>query len=570
MADFEAIGVLEELENEYCPPLDPALFAAIAHDYNLEDDDVGSIKALRDTLDELKVLAAAQENCDFDPSGTSGNGALEEDGAASELSVPPSHRTLRSLETNITSLESSLSSLSVEKGKPTGKRKQPEATAQSGPTASNLSQRGAAFSGLGLEEKKVYLNEMFPSIDQFTISHTLGKCDGDVDRSMDVLLNLAFFEDSNNYNSTDANDDRISIPKGVEGFEEGTNHKTARRKGKGKRSKAKQMLEQSISTCAEADLNRVNIDNKWDNGKKDVDFICSRTHLSMQAVNSAYHLNSAHLPTTIHYLARKEIEKNSNIMDDPVTIEQIAELHEEFSTVPSIKLAGLLQMARNSISAANELARVMVTEPEIPVINMKLNLTPPISTQMEYTPVRKNQKTASPLPNSRDAGISFGSSRILADHHRRAGETAFNKAQVAYRRGKSDHLMGAAASYYSDLGRKHIEIARRETSAAADALVDSQSRGTVLDLHGVSVQDGVRIACERVEDWWESLGDAKYAPGGGGPVRQGFRIITGLGRHSKNGTAKLGPAVASRLAKEGWRVEVAQGHLTVTGLVRHR
>lgn len=151
-----------------------------------------------------------------------------------------------------------------------------------------------------------------------------------------------------------------------------------------------------------------------------------------------------------------------------------------------------------------------------------------------------------------------------------AGQVAFEKASAAYRRGKSDRLMGGAASYYAIIGRDHVDRAKRETAAAAEALVDSQSTKTVLDLHGVSVQHAVRIATSRVENWWESLGDSKYRTGGGAARREGYRIITGLGRHSKNGMARLGPAVARTLAKEGWRVEVGEGVLVVTGMVRHR
>ncbi|WEW58198.1 hypothetical protein PRK78_003666 [Emydomyces testavorans] len=571
MVERATINVLTELENEYCPPLDPALFAAIANDYSL-DENPDSIDNLRATLNELKDFAADQENSDFDPSGTSGRGIFEDEGA-SEPSENSSHRTLQTLETNITSLESSLSSLSVKQDGLNRKHERPQIKAADTPRGINSLQKAGAFSISDLEGKQEYLKEMFPSIGQYTISHTLGKCDGDIDRCMDVLLNLAFFEENDHdYTDTDANGERISIPKGIEGFGEGLNQRRGRRKrkAKGKQSKTKQALEQSISTCAESDLNG-NKDNKWDSGKRDVDFICSRTHLSAQAVSSAYHLNGANLPTTIHYLARKEIEKHpKDAMEDPVIVQQIAELREDFSTVAPTKLAGLLRLARNSISAANELAGVMVTEQEAPMIDiMTTNWTPPNSMDTEYT-VRKTKTIGLPSSNRSNTAMNFTTRRTLAERHRRAGETAFNKAQAAYRRGKSDHLMGVAASYYSTIGREHVEIAKRETSAAADALVDSQSTGKVLDLHGVSVQDGVRIACERVEDWWESLGDTKYMPGGRGPVRDGYRIITGLGRHSRNGTAKLGPAVARTLANEGWRVEVGEGLLTVTGLVRKR
>ncbi|KAI2825286.1 hypothetical protein CBS133816_8680 [Aspergillus niger] len=132
--------------------------------------------------------------------------------------------------------------------------------------------------------------------------------------------------------------------------------------------------------------------------------------------------------------------------------------------------------------------------------------------------------------------------------------------------------MGGAAAYYSAVGRDHLERAKRNAAAAADALVDTQSTWNSLDLHGVSVQDAVRIASERVSEWWDSLGDAKYSRGSGArdPIQGGYRIVTGLGRHSHDGTSRLGPAVAKMLAREGWRVEIGAGVLTVVGVVRRR
>ena len=84
----------------------------------------------------------------------------------------------------------------------------------------------------------------------------------------------------------------------------------------------------------------------------------------------------------------------------------------------------------------------------------------------------------------------------------------------------------------------------------------------------MSVADAIRIASDRTSAWWEGLGDTKYAPGGGGPARSGYRIVTGIGSHSKNHAPRIGPAVAKMLVREGWRVEVGHGELIVTGKAR--
>ncbi|KAI1970338.1 hypothetical protein LOZ53_003785 [Ophidiomyces ophidiicola] len=570
MTEHATLDVFKVLESEYCPPLDPALFAAIAHDYDC-DENFDNINELRTTLNELKAFAEAQDDCTFDPSGTSGQGFCDGDGAPS-ASIHSSQKTLQSLESAISSLGSTFSASSLGRDESTGGHSSQAKSQRMFAIPSSI-QPGGAFSNLGPDGRQEYLQEMFPSIKPYTIAHTLGKFNYDIDKSMDVLLNLAFFDDYREGDNSQMNFESISIPKGIEGFGEGSGSTKGRRKGKGKRKQGKTngFLEQYSATYTENGPTGNSKVNRWDNGKKDVDFICSRTLLSSQAVGSAYYSNGGHLPTTIRYLALKEAEKHPDkLMNNPVTVQQIAELLEDFSTSDTPRLAGLLKLTRNSISAAKELLEVMVMEPETPSTNIepaKPGL--PTTKDSKYLEVKRASGSIRPLPLTSNSHTSFAVSHALADHHRRIGETAFDKAQAAYRRGKSDHLMGAAASYYSGIGREHIALAKREASAAADALVDSQSTRKTLDLHGVSVQDGVRIASDRVEIWWESLGDAKYVTSGGRPAQEGYRIITGLGRHSKNGMARLGPAVARKLASQGWKVEVGEGQLTVTGLVRH-
>ncbi|KAF3491308.1 smr domain-containing protein [Arthroderma uncinatum] len=556
----DATALLNELENEYCPPLDPALFVAIVGDYDLNDQ--SAVKQLRDTLDALKISANEQEDALFDPSGTSGFDFEDAEGIASGQSES---LTLGSHETNTTSLGSNFSSLGAEASNNSrGKAGRNGDSKQTGDSTTAV--RG--LSNSNSEDQTTYLSEMFPSIDRFTVVHTLEKYGGDVDRSMDVLLNLSFFE---NGQASDTEDGQISIPKGIEGFGRTSNNSKGRRKGKKNKNKQPlQQLSQSDHSQASSlsDSSGPKPENRWDNGKKDMDFICSRTTLTIQTISSAYHLNGASLPATIRTLARDEAQKCSEKdMEDPVTCTQIAELQEEFSTFPAKDLAGLLRLTRNCISAANELARVMILEPIPNLLQPVYRATPESSTSLQNTANRNSTRTPSVPSTITKRHYNHAASRAIAERHLMASQQAFEKANTAYRRGKSDHLMGGAAGYYSSVGREHFEKAKKESAIAADALVYSQSTSSVLDLHGVSVQDAVRIAKEGVESWWESLGEEKYSNrmrGQGG--KRIYRIITGLGRHSKNGTAKLGPAVGRCLAREGWKVEIERGALIVTGL----
>ncbi|KAK2873281.1 hypothetical protein FQN49_002471 [Arthroderma sp. PD_2] len=556
----DATSLLNELENEYCPPLDPALFVAIVGDYNL--DDQSAIKQLRDTLDALKLSANEQEDAQFDPSGTSGFDFLDDaEGIASGQSES---QTLVSHETNTTSLGSNVSSSGVESISNSGRDVNRNGLKQSGDSTTAVK----GLSKSSSEDQTTYLHEMFPSIDRFTVIHTLEKYDGDVDRSMDVLLNLSFFE---NGQASDTEESPISVPKGIEGFGGTSNNGKGRRKAK--KNKNKQQLQQfsqsDLSQTSLSDSSGSKPENRWDNGKKDMEFICSRTTLNIQAISSVYHLSGASLPATIRALARDEAKKCSeNVMEDPVMRTQIAELQEEFSTLPSQELVGLLRLTRNCISAANELARVMIIEPLPNLLQPVYRAAPESSTSLQDTTNRNATRTP-PVPSTTTKrNYNHAVSRAIADRHLMASQQAFEKANTAYRRGKSDRLMGGAAGYYSSIGREHFEKAKKESAIAADALVYSQSTSNVLDLHGVSVQDGVRIAKEGVETWWESLGDEKYsnrASGQPGP-RSYYRVVTGIGRHSKNGAGKLGPAVGRCLAREGWKVEVERGAVVVTGL----
>jgi hypothetical protein len=544
---------IQELEKDYCPPLDPALFSAIASDFDLED--ASQAQHCRDTLDTLKLSALEQEDLPFDPSGTSGLGppnGQDADGIFSERSVSQND-TIRSRETDMTSLASEFSAFNIDKRSPSYSS-QRESSELVGYIVGG--DGSIVLSGATQEDKVGYLTEMFPSVDPFSIRHTLDKSGGDVDRSMDVLLNLAFFDEQ----QPDENGTTVSVPKGIDGFVENANSDIGRKKGRKRKTKNQNSKNQGALPYVSPDATPAV--NKWDAGQKDVEFICSRTSpiLKRETVTSAYHSNGASLSATIQSLAVAHAPKEQAINEGPVMVEQVTELIQEFSSVPSTTLAGLLRITRNAVSAANELAAAMVSRPAPSSVSELIKITttnPPLDLGDEE-PV---QRTA----GSRVAR-SYNRARNSAGLHYVAGADAFSKASAAYRRGRSDRMMGGAAAYYSAVGRDHLERAKRDASAAADALVDSQSGSSVLDLHGVSVQDAVRIASERVWDWWESLGDSKYMRGARPP---GYRIVTGVGRHSHDGTSRLGPAVGKSLAREGWRVEIDEGVLTVVGIVRH-
>lgn len=509
-----------------------------------DSTDATQVQQLRDTLDILKLSALEQEDLPFDPSGTSGSGSgqlgsnttnNEADGVVSDRST--SQNDFRSRGTDISSLTSELSV------------REKDSSSSSSTYIVGADGR-VTLAGASLGDKIGYLVEMFPTVDRFTIEHSLKKSHGDVDRAMDVLLNLAFFDEQL------SDEGKVLVPKGIDGFEDTAPSRGRKGKSKKKKNSVKEPSSESYESYGTV--------NKWDASQKDVEFIHARTSpiLKKETVASTYHANGASLPATIRSLAQTHAQESKND-NNPVTATQICELTQEFPSIPAITFAGLLHITRNSPSAANELAAALVTQPMAPSVSQLIQFT--------VTPLQLDDDDNDGADNTRNrkaepqAVHNFDRAQGSAGAHFVAGAEAFSKASMAYRRGRSDRFMGGAAAYYSAVGRDHLDRAKRNAAAASDALVDTQSTANMLDLHGVSVQDAVRIASYRVAEWWEALGEVKYMRRDGAVV---YRIVTGVGRHSHDGTSRLGPAVFRRLVSNGWRVEVGEGVFTVTGVAR--
>lgn len=626
-----AEATFNSLEHEFCPPLDAALFAAIALDYNLANS--SEVQSLRETLEALRAEAAADqlENISFDPSGTGGNSTIEiqDDGLAIHGNDGGERReTISSLEDDMRGLERDIAGIDI--SSPAA----PSTTTTAFPRFEISEATGGAFRADYPEEDKLrYLREMFPAIDTFTIRHTLGKCEGDVDKCMDNLLNLMFFEDRSQSGTGTATgtgtgsvgswsadgDGPVSVPKGVEGFsEEVAGAFEAKKKGKGKKKNRnngrrngngngnrKAMQQYPPENYDNIDYKEnASIHNKWTAATKDVDFVVSRTNLSAATVTSAYHSNNANLPATIHILAENEVARvgRNKLLADEVTQTQIAEMKTIFgdtmTTATSvergipidIKFAGLLSISRNVISAAIELAHVMLETPTpssssagVPNIVFKPKPLNPENAEITTPNTNTSTTTATglpPLPESLPVNATYTTSLSTATSHFTTSQSAFEAASSAYRRSKSDHYYSAVAAHYAQLGRDHLALAKSSSATAADALVASQSGPDFLDLHGVNVQHAVRISRIAVRKWWDQKGDEKFKPrakwardvradrGEREGREGGFRIVTGVGRHSRDGTTRLGPAVAGALARDGWKVEVVGGGVVVWGVAR--
>ncbi|KAJ5237416.1 hypothetical protein N7489_007507 [Penicillium chrysogenum] len=539
--------VFKELESTYCPPIDPALFVAIASDFDLAVP--SQVEQLRETLDVLNASAVEQEKLPFDPTGTTNlrnseaSGSLvggSSDGAPSDFTSWPS-------------LENP---------------QQDNGGTNSASHAENLKRSKLAYTFLGMTsaDKAQNLISMFPSITRLEAERILEDCHDNLSRSMDVLLNLAFIEETQIARETpqeipreDTQDSQSSIPKSIDGFEAKENQD-----GGGKKSRKKKKQQSRRVDLASQDMNTTT--NKWEAGKKDIDFLSSRASaLQREKIASAYHSNSMSLCATIRVLAQAHAPKDIHeIEDDPVLVTQVGELSHKYPGIKPITLVGLIQIANNEISAAGELAEILARRPDLTsVSNIISFVSSPVA-------LDDNEENVAPTPQTGSASdfMDFHEAAAAANSHFAARSAALAQASQSARRARSNPLYGGASAYYRDVGNEQRQLALRHLATASDRLVARQSSPCDLDLHGVTVANAVRIARERVQAWWDGLGDQKHVRGGGRNSHGGFNIVCGVGHHSLDRKSHIGPAVWNMLLKEGWRVELNRGSMLVTGVNR--
>ncbi len=520
---------MQILRSEFCPPIDEPVFLAICSDYDLQNKE-GLSACLRD-LEIIKAAAIETDTSAFDASGTGGF-AVKDSGTSGESESSLNGATSGSQD--VESITTGLSDLAWD----------------------DPSAEGQCLDDAGEDGKTAWLKAMFPDVTKENICYRLQKCNKNLTRTIDELLNLSFI----NHNEPGG---QSAIPKGIEGFTQAEDHGRGR-KGKGKR----RMHTNDTTTSDSATSMNTTISreakNVWTSMADDVEFICARTVFNAQSVRSMYNAQNKLLGATIGSMASEEGVKLKSIQAlDSLNQIHLAELRRDFPTVPDSQLYGLLVISGNMVSTAQELATVMLASPTQTSAGK-------IEIIRRYAPIDLSSDVVS--RNSRASSSwnqdSHSGAKNLAMAKATAGSTAFSQASHAYKRGKSDHLMGGAAAYYAAIGNENVRAAKELSAQAAESHVMSQSTSNMLDLHGVSVADAVRIAREEVASWWHSLGDTKYANGGGGLAREGYRVVTGMGRHSRDGAPKIGPAVSRMLVREGWKVTVGQGEILITGKAR--
>ena len=495
-------------------------------------------------LQEIKDSAEAEELTTFDPSASNANCKTSTTGDSPER-AQSWHGDALSEDTELTTISQSLGSCSIDSNHDEPKSRITENT-------QNWDDNG--LEDLSEAEKITMLQDMFPAIKAFDVQYALKKAGVSFGKAVEDLLNQSFFEEERLQSG------KPVVQKGIDGFLDSAQDISHR--GRRAREKRKMQNRRTSSTPAldsEPVTPGPSPGSRWDRGREEIEFLAQRVHVSRQIVASTYHKSGASLPSTIAALCSlRESTKSNPYLEyaaPSVLNGHIKDLSHEFPSLTRDQVESLILMTYPSTASAHELVRALLSS------TYSSAAVAPITPQYSPRPMTP------PSPVARDLHPSSTLRVIPPGNLAMVRSSASSQASAAYRKSKSKPLMAGAAAYYSSVGRDaSAELARRD-AVVADALVLRQSRSGEVDLHGVNVKDAVRITRSKVQNWWDG-GAAEWARQGKVQGDGGLRIVTGIGRHSAGGKAKIGPAVGAMLVKEGWRVEIGQGVVLVRGRAR--
>ncbi|KAG0638982.1 hypothetical protein HOY80DRAFT_886967 [Tuber brumale] len=425
-------------------------------------------------------------------------------------------------------------------------------------------------------DKIDFLQKMFPELGMHTIKRVLSSAQGDVDRAIDELLNRVFLdgdEDEGGTKGVDAFDSELGLNWGGK---KGKRKGRSSRKGEGGGGmKASLVLDENSPSDNAGE-------SRWETMSREVDYLAGCLGLERRKVLSAYHCHNGSMGPTVAALLDKYGAGGSR---NAMHLDELHALAAKFGpTVKTDHLDKLLSLCGEKKTTLFQLAEILSrnTPPKQHFLAAYSPTPSPTSTSPPPpSPSRIVSRQTTPIvgadwtvigtslrrpPMSTRANIpkSPTSPSIHTSAYAIARDEAFTKAAAAHRRSKSDRLMSGAAAVYSEQGHEHNNRVREYSNTAAEELVNQNSSGDILDLHGTTVKQAVKISRERTTRWWARESDDRERRRRGGA--KALCIVTGRGRHSKDGKPRLLPAVSKMLIQEGWDIEVQGGQVLVWGV----
>lgn len=542
-------------QESFSAHLDEALIRAIAADYDL--DKPSEYQDAKQTLEGLAEHAVVEEAADFRPDGLAD--AFNETGSTSATSLSHQPSLAQGTDSSHTDVSSNGIANAPEYGAGTG--------------GGYSIPRFTTFSNDSEETKILHLRGMFTELKEFDIKTALRKANGDFQTALDDLLNIQYLESAG------------ERQRGVDGFftpeeDESPGHTG---KGKGKKRKNKK---KKLGTNAETDVARQHVHAGRDSAKhhQDIDFLAERIGVPYDQVSTIYYNKKCSSGAAAVAILDQFIKSGISAQDDDGK-QRAKELESKYRNIPEDYLLTLVQVTVLD-EFADDVAGLLSKHFEKNPWTQRLDLTHRITALpdeeleggMASLAVTGGNKlsqisgtksprpvagTTSPWGNAARGAAPKDLSQAMqrlqdTNQMRRAAES---QASQLYRRGASNSLYKQAAHVYRERAHEHNAQEHQLTSAAADFHVAQQSTRTSVDLHGVFVHDGVRIAKDKAWAWWQGLGEF--------PARtareQPLTVITGLGRHSASGVSRLRQGVAAALVQGGWLFKVETGRFVVYG-----
>ncbi|KAF4336423.1 hypothetical protein FBEOM_9714 [Fusarium beomiforme] len=525
--------LVQKLVEKFRSLLDEALVVAIACDHDLTEP--SQYKSAQTVLEDLAQHVTTEEASGFNPSGISN---IPEDVIGDDSTIETSsQQASHAHDTDTTSASDQTTSTA--------------STSYSIP-------RLTSFDDDSEDNKVLLLQGMFSELKAFDIKHSLKKANGDVQTALDDLLNIQYLKSTG------------QEQKGIDGFFE-PEEDVGKKKKKGNKKKGKKALGSETPSSSSGATSPSPDEMKELKRQDEIAYLADRLDLPFEVVSEIYRnkrcSSGAAAVEILHRYMSQGIETH-----DRDGKKYARELAQKYQNVPEKFMSTIVQVTGSISQESDDIAalvsRYFVKNPWTQKLEVSYQLTPLPEEDIEgfETVTRGKSKLARPVSGSTiltPGSSEYAQAAERASQHNQAKRQAVASAASLNRRGASNPLYRQAAGYYSERAREQARYEMHATSTAADLLVDKQSTSTSIDLHGVYVQDGVRIARQRVQAWWAGLGEFRSDKA----RQQPFTVITGLGRHSAGGVSQLRQAVAAALLQDGWKMQVETGRFLVKVMI---
>ncbi|KAK8121010.1 hypothetical protein PG999_005130 [Apiospora kogelbergensis] len=392
--------------------------------------------------------------------------------------------------------------------------------------------RVGVFDGLKDSEKEEQLLSMFTSLKPVDVRLALKKNKGDASLAIDHLLNIEWLEQTG--------------------------------------QRAKSASPSSPTSSGEGGLNVANLDTQLHH-TQNITYLSERFTQPESDVATIYHQRGETMGAAVIQIVDNYLALGIQPVFGPNLSAFEEQLKKKYSWIPTEYFPPIIELTPTR-DYAEDIIQILASYFEKPEY-LKYDISYSVASSpadgellssngvidLRAKPASTGQTTpgTGSFPGTlKSATASSQSLAAMRDH-------SYNSAASAFKKGRSDPLFRLAAGYYSERAREQADAQRHAASIEAGYLVEQNRTADKIDLHGLTVQDGVNIALQCVQKWWERLGEDRVRK-----ARDGFTVVTGIGRHNSDGKSRLRINVCKALLADGWKVEVLTGQFLVTGKKR--